>query len=379
MNIDSTESNRLNPAVAQDILFIAPVPPPITGQSVACKALYDDLVVCGYRVRLVNLSKGTLKQGVSSISRFWEIARLLARTLRLRSGVHRVYLTPAESIAGNLKDILIYLALGARRSVTYIHLHGGGGMRVLLSDQHPWLCRINSWFLRQMAGVIVLGDSHVSIYDKLVDFRRIHVVKNFAPDEAFIGDQDLENKLADLSVIRVLFLSNLIPGKGYEDLLSAVDMINPEVKGRVSFDFAGGFESEAARVRFMKQIGNLDNVIYHGVVDGEEKRTLLQKADVFCLPSYLPEGQPISILEAYAAGCAVMTTDCGGIFDIFTPEANGIVVETRSPSSIARSVERLINDADTLRRFARYNVEDARMNYRKNQHLHRLRNTLMLD
>lgn len=252
-------------------------------------------------------------------------------------------------------------------------------MRVLLSDQHPWLRRINSWFLRQMAGVIVLGDSHVSIYDKLVDLRRIHVVKNFAPDEAFIDDQDLENKLADLSVIRILFLSNLIPGKGYEDLLSAVDMINPEVKGRVSFDFAGGFESEAARVRFMKQIGNLNNVIYHGVVDGEEKRTLLQRADVFCLPSYLPEGQPISILEAYAAGCAVMTTDCGGIFDIFTPEANGVVVETRSPSSIARSVERLINDADTLRRFARYNVEDARMNYRKNQHLHRLRNTLMLD
>lgn len=378
MNDASTGISQLISTGAETVLYIAPVPPPTTGHSVACKALYESLTASGYEVRLVNLSKNSFKQGVSSISRFWEIARMLMRTFRLRSGVDKVYFTPAESVSGNLKDMLIYLALGARLNATYIHLHGGGGTRVLLSDKHPWLRRMNSWFLRRMAGVIVLGDRHVSIYDGLVDPRRVHVVKNFAPDEAFIGDEDLENKLANLSVIRVLFLSNLIPGKGYQDLFSAINMLDREKRKRFIFDFGGGFESDEAKAYFLGLIAGQEGVTYHGVVHGEKKRALLQSANIFCLPSFLPEGQPISILEAYAAGCAVITTDCGGIFDIFAPEVNGIAVAIRSPESIAQALGRFADNVELLPRFARSNAVEARMNYRREQHLSRLRQSLGL-
>ena len=75
---------------------------------------------------------------------------------------------------------------------------------------------------------------------------------------------------------------------------------------------------------------------------GEKKRRLFAEAHVFCLPTYYSyyEGQPISILEAYASGCVVITTDHGGICDIFKDKINGFRVEKRSCLSIKKGKNR---------------------------------------
>jgi glycosyltransferase involved in cell wall biosynthesis len=63
---------------------------------------------------------------------------------------------------------------------------------------------------------------------------------------------------------------------------------------------------------------------YHGdssaciIVDGPGKKNLFSEAHIFCLPTYYPyEGQPIAILEAFASGCVVITTNHSGISDFF--------------------------------------------------------------
>lgn len=359
------------------VLFIAPLPPPTTGQSVACQALYDDLVVRGYRVSLVNLSKNTFRQGVSSIGRVFQIAKMVFDTLCQRASADCVYFTPAESLAGNLKDLLILAVLGDRLRHTYLHLHGGAGMRVLLSEQHPWLRRLNGWFLGRVAGVIVLGHRHEGIYEDLVAHHRIHVVKNFAPDALFVNDEELVEKWAITGKRRVLFLSNLLPGKGYEELVRAIDMLPPEVAAQCHFDFAGGFESEAALQAFKASIEHLPNIIYHGTVHGDAKRELLRQAHLFCLPTYYPyEGQPISILEAYAAGCAVITTDHSGIFDIFTPGENGWEVAARDAKELTAVLERFVANPVQGARIGRANAQVARSCYRREHHLAKLRQTL---
>ena len=54
-------------------------------------------------------------------------------------------------------------------------------------------------------------------------------------------------------------------------------------------------------------------------------RPLLHAADVFCLATH-DEGLPVALLEAMAAGCAVVATDVGGIPELITHGVNGRLV-----------------------------------------------------
>ncbi len=173
--------------------------------------------------------------------------------------------------------------------------------------------------------------------------------------------------------LRLLFLSNLLPGKGHDELVSAIQLLNEDERDCVKVDFAGGFQSDDERQRFEEKISALSNITYHGVVRGETKRTLLHNAHVLCLPTYYPyEGQPIAILEGYAAGCTVFTTDHSGIFDIFTPEVNGIALDKGSPESVRNAIRAALSSPETLIRTAQANSKLAREQYRAHDYAERL-------
>jgi len=353
------------------VLFIGPLPEPTTGQSLACQVLLDALRQ-RHEVEVVNLSKNTFRQGVSSPRRVAEVGAIL-REVRRASPADVVYLTIAESIAGNLKDLAIYVVCRHRLRRLVTHLHGGAGIRrILLGRRHP-LRRANEHFMRRLGGVIVLGSRQVDLYSHLVAPDRLHVVPNFAQDALFIPVDAIDTKFAEARPLRVLFLSNLLPGKGYLELLDAFERLSPATQSLIRLDFAGGFESPADESRFLQRILHFPGVTYHGTVRGDAKRALFQQAHVFCLPTYYAyEGQPISILESYAAGCAVITTNHSGIGDIFTADANGIEVEARSVTSLQGALERAVQGVDTLHAMARANRAEAEACYRTDSHTDRL-------
>jgi glycosyltransferase involved in cell wall biosynthesis len=362
------------------ILFIAPLPPPLTGQSTASYALYEDLKRHRLSVSALNLSKQSFRSGFNSIGRLLEIVLVIVRVIVGRFSTNRTYFTVAESVAGNIKDLLIYICLIGRLDTTYIHLHGGAGMRLLLSHHHHFLLFINGIFLKRLGGVIVLGKRLATIYEQVVPPDRLHVVKNFAPDDVFISLPKLREKVYPKQRIRILYLSNLLPGKGYTELVAAIKLLPISILSRLQIDFAGGFENETDRCKFFLSVKDIRQVKYHGIVSGEQKRQLLEHAHIFCLPTYYRyEGQPISILEAYASGCTVITTDHSGIYDIFSPGINGFSVDKKSPESIAAAIELLLMDLRQLRRFCVLNLRTARCEYRVKKHLEELRVALNLN
>jgi glycosyltransferase involved in cell wall biosynthesis len=366
----------------RSILFIATLPPPITGQSVACEAFRHDLIARGHVVDTINLAKASFLGGVTSFARIIDVLKIAAQVFRKRKTSDLVYFTASESIAGNLKDLLILALLGKhRRQKTFLHLHGGAGMRRILSSEHPYLKSLNRHLLRDLAGVIVLGERLSTIYDGIVDSAKIHIVKNFASDEAYASAAQIHEKHTEIlnidQPINVLYLSNLLAGKGYLELLSAIESLPDNVARQFHFDFAGGFESTEAGVEFIKRLERLKNVRYHGTVQGDQKARLLAKSHVFTLPTYYAyEGQPISILEAYAAGCAVITTDHSGIFDIFTPGVNGWQVLPRDNASLMNVLLEISRCRDDIATLGRNNGELARANYRCASHLLAMRSSL---
>ena len=133
-------------------------------------------------------------------------------------------------------------------------------------------------------------------------------------------------------------------------LLIVYKSLEIKLRERVRIDFAGGFESNDNKEQFLASINKDSGLFYHGVVGNDQKQELFSKAHFFCLPTYYPyEGQPMSILEAYAFGCVVITTNHAGINDIFINGINGFQVDKNSYESLSRVIEIII--AETPEKF----------------------------
>jgi glycosyltransferase involved in cell wall biosynthesis len=362
---DAGDTSHRNAPARSRILFIGPLPDPITGQSLACQVLLEAMRL-RHDVDVVNLSKQGFRQGVSSFGRVLEIGAIAWQVWRLRRMPDAVYFTVSESYAGNAKDMLIYLICLSRLGRTMIHLHGGAGMREIMANSHPLWQRLNRYFLRRIGSVVILGPRHASIFAGAVSVDRLHVVPNFAEDALFVDDAAIGRKFECTEPLRLLFVSNLLPGKGHAELVAALELLDDAQRARLRVDVAGGFESPQQKAAFLASIGHLPNVAYHGTVRGEAKRRLFADAHVFCLPTYYPyEGQPISILEAYASGCAVITTDHSGILDVFSDAVNGYCVEKRSAASLAAAIRRVLENPASAASMASANLHAARERYRK--------------
>lgn len=345
-------------------LFIAPLPDPVTGQSLACQVLLDGLLAAGHEVDTININKASLKSGGGSWSRIKEVLHFAWQARRLAAGADLIYFTISESVAGNLKDILIYLACFRHLHRMVIHLHGGAGMRVLMHNK-PLMGALNRFFLRRLGAIVLLGERHLDILCDLPSTRHVHLVPNFAQDAFFLAPDAIEAKFHHAAPLKLLYLSNLIPGKGYLELLGAYEALRPDEQARLQLDFAGAFESPQDETAFCARIARSPSAQWHGVVGGTVKATLLAQAHVFCLPTYYPyEGQPISILEAFASGCAVITTDHSGIYDVFDPDRAGLAVEKRSVPGLTEALRRCLNEPDLLRQAGLHNRREADLHYR---------------
>lgn len=347
------------------ILFIAPIPPPIDGQSKASKVLLERLLQEKHHVNIVNLSKRHLKNGYASFSRVLDILKILVKIWQKRNDNEIIYLSLGESFLGNFRDLLIYIICFKDRQNMFVHMLGGAGMKKILSG-NGFLKNLNHYFISRLGGVIVEGPLNFEVFSKVIDKNRIHIVPNFAEDFLFINYDELHAKFQNVSDIQILFLSNLIPGKGYNELVEAYISLEENSKKQVNIVFVGGFESNESEYEFLSKIKEYPRLKYIGkFIDGEKKRQLYLKSHVFCLPTYYPfEGQPISILEAYATGCVVITSDHSGIPFVFSNKKNGFLVQKKSIQSIKEAIEEVLINRDKLEQIAIVNKNEAFEKYR---------------
>lgn len=327
----------------ESILIVAPFSPPVTGQSVATE-FTEEILTEHFAVSRLNTSKSSLTAGVGSLRRVLDSFYLV---VRLRSSLRKfdhIYYTISQSTAGAIKDLVIFLICFDRLDRFVLHSHGFGIKRVVLSHGSVFRSLYRA-MLSRVRRLILLGESHSRLLADDVDLAKVSIIPNFAASETFLGLAEVEKKyFSSDSKVNILFLSNLIPGKGHNELLLAFKILSREVSGQISLTFAGAFASKEDKLAFLEQISTVPDVSYFGVASFHEKVRLLQESHIFCLPTYYTfEGQPISILEALASGCNIVTTAHAGIPDV-CDSSNGGIVEERSPSGLADVIKSLILD-----------------------------------
>lgn len=104
-----------------------------------------------------------------------------------------------------------------------------------------------------------------------------------------------------------------------------------------------GDGSQLDRLRVLAQELGLKQVEFLGKIAPAQMPALYDKADVFINASVI-DNMPLSIIEAFAAGLPVVTTDAGGIPHIVEDGRNGLLAHCGDEQSLAQSVLRLFDE-----------------------------------
>jgi glycosyltransferase involved in cell wall biosynthesis len=153
----------------------------------------------------------------------------------------------------------------------------------------------------------------------------------------------------------VTYLGRLVYGKGVQDLLS----IFPKLKGDVQLLIVGDGPYRGKLEALACQI-NTSNIVFLGEQRPENIPGILKSTDIFVNPSY-SEGLPTSVLEACAAGCAVVATDVGGTDEIILDGSTGFLVKSGDQQGLTEKVNLLLENKsmrETLGKNAKAYVMD---------------------
>jgi len=159
--------------------------------------------------------------------------------------------------------------------------------------------------------------------------------------------------------LRPVFLSNrnFESHYGVDCVLRAFAIIQKRFP-EASLIVAGDGRRRRSLEELARELG-LQNIEFKGLVDHDQIVALYDAADIY-LNGSLIDNQPLSLLEAFACGLPVVTTDAGGIPDIVTHERSGLMVQCKDHEAMAEAAMRLLQDAELADRVVRRAREECR-------------------
>jgi glycosyltransferase involved in cell wall biosynthesis len=279
---------------------------------------------------------GMLAALVRSLVGLWWIA------LRWRPNVLQAYL-PLTNFMGALAGRLAFVPL-------VITSRRGLGTH---QERHPY------WFLFDR---IANGLSHVVTcnslavgYDTLKRDRiaagKLLLVRNALDvarfDEVKSSREVVRQELGlDPETTAVVTVANLIPYKGHSDLLDAVSILRPSLRSHRFFLVGrdGGIGTQLKQKA--RDLGIGESVVFCGL--RHDAIRILRAMDLFVLPSH-EEGFSNALLEAMAAGLAVVATNVGGNAEALEDWRFGLLVPPHDPAALARAIETAIGSIGSTR------------------------------
>jgi len=207
-----------------------------------------------------------------------------------------------------------------------------------------WLYR---FWVKKAEGAIVLGEGLRYLFEPEFPEEKIFVVPNGVDLEFPIREKN-EGKL------KLLYLSNFLPGKGFLQVLEGLDLLNNDLSGKIKLEAAGSWDNEGymAKCSLLMDESAVE-ILIRGPVSGEVKSMMLAEADLFIFTPTAPEGLPWALIEAASAGSPIISADQGAIKDIVVDGVNGFIVEAGSGKAIADKLELLINDPELRERMGK--------------------------
>lgn len=277
----------------------------------------------------------------------------------LNTSVDCVHLNPSLNAKSLLRDGLFLITLSIMNVKTVVFFHGWGVKEAEVIKNDPFLRRLFKWVFGKATVIIVLAST----------FRKFLVEMGFDSNRIRVFSTMFEGKYFQNVVPAprqngrtILFLSRFVRAKGIYEVVEAFALIANKFQD-VRLILAGDGPEQGNIRNRIEELGLSNRVSLPGYLRGYEKTRVLMAADLFVFPTYYGEGCPLSLLEAMAAGTAVITTSVGGIPDVFADGRNGILLKQVDAVSVAGAIEKLLNDNQLLTMAKEANKQDAWAKY----------------
>lgn len=300
-----------------------------------------------YSVTVACLISGTVSDEIASIG-----------------GVKLIHINTKSRI----KRFLKFWKIARETKADIVHNHAcwyglivgflGGAKRVeTIHNMYHWFKlheRILYGLYSLFANKIIAVSGYVRTFSieffPFINPKKTIVIHNGIDFEKFQKNQNKSELRQMLSIdnedVIVGFVGRLTDQKGIEYLIEAAHIISNQNQ-KVKFVIVGDGILREALENHANKLGLL-NILFTGF-----QRNIplyLQLFDIFVLPS-LYEGLPVSVLEAFASGTAVVATKVSGTPEVVHDGINGFLVEPKNAKQLAEKLQILINDPVLRKKF----------------------------
>ncbi len=319
------------------IVVIGQFPPVITGQSLITQYIFEKLIVWGAKPLKIAFNQIEESKWVNYIFFYYNFFKKCSSKNLI------IYLSPARSNLGYLRNFIIIHYANFLNNKIVLHYHCG--------DYDDFLSTANFFVKSTYKQTFSKVHFHIFLSSRLLtNFKKLLIPEDkivIIPNSITNSMEGSEGGFIKKSqLIKLVFLSNMIPSKGYLILLQAVEILISTYRA-TDFEchFFGKFISEDSKneseleneFRALIEKKKLSQYVkYGGVVFGEEKQKILKDSHVFILPTKYPvEAQPLSILEALSNNMLVIASDYRAIPDMIIDNETGILLNEITPVNLA--------------------------------------------
>ncbi|RLA64068.1 MAG: hypothetical protein DRQ88_11570 [Epsilonproteobacteria bacterium] len=196
------------------------------------------------------------------------------------------------------------------------------------------LSKIKSFF-EKITIFNVKYDCEISVDSTILKYKNTNTNIKIIPNGVDVSPFDSVDVSTSGQLIKILYVGRLHPQKGLKYLIAAAKKVIHKYPCR--FHIVGSGDLEEDLKAQINRAGLSKYFIFHGELCGVDLITQYKSAHLFVLPS-IYEGQPLTLLEAWAAKLPVVVTDVGGNGEIIREGVNGYLVEPKNPEKLSEAI-----------------------------------------
>ncbi|WP_158253059.1 glycosyltransferase family 4 protein [Cryobacterium sp. Y62] len=332
----------------QHILFVVnSFPPRVGGIERHIADLADELVRQGHRATVVTLAEVsgvTTENGITvhRLRRHFPVASVmsfpaLGTARRLRQQFAHAGVTAISTHTRFFPMSWVGVAAGRRLGVPVLHTEHGSDFVRGVSPLIGLASRVvdvtvGRQTMRKATSVLGVSEQVIAFVKRLsgvagtVFYNAINLDGWERPDDLHVA------------LRRFVFVGRLVPGKGWDSLLSAAALLAAdETVQPFTVEILGDGPDMASLRAQIEQAGLRSCVRAHGYVSGETVRTYLRDS-VLVNPTTLAEGFQTTLLEALAGTCQIVTYNVPGAAQLASEGAPLFIVTEQNPNALATAM-----------------------------------------